>query len=793
MLCSTTSTSRRFAPVSRIHSVTITAVLVLALLPACMGPQVQPAPSSQDQERAAEQSPPADVPKVDEPVPASTPSPSVVLPLPVSPADGSRADRLPESADIPVVEAKPVFVTAQRESYTVDSAVTATKTDTPLVETPVAVQVVPRQVIQDQRANRLQDVLQNVSGVRSNNNDLEGYVYKLRGFTSLDVYRNGLRVPGGSSQPTIAESANLERVEVLKGPASVLFGRAEPGGLINLVTKRPLMQPYYKLEQEFGSYAHYRTVWDATGPLNESGTVGYRLSGSFQQYDSFKDFQDGRRVFLAPVLAFKPTSRTDFVVDLQYLRNDTRADSGIPALGNRPAAVPLRRSLQEANEPRDWVGSFNGGYELTHRFTDNWAVTNRFLVSHTTLKKWNIVGTALDEATGVLDRATQFQKLVGTTYSTNLDVKGRFDTWGVKHNLLVGLDYLHDYYNYNFGAGSQNFPISVFNPVYGTVPGSAFDDAAAGTGGNFFSSVLVKQSGAYVQDQLTIANRLHLLLGGRYDSAEVQSGASPTSREAAIADRHSRSENSDSQFSPRAGLLYQWTARLSTYASYSKSFGANNGRSATGEALPPERGEQFEVGAKTELFQGFSATVALFHLIKTNILTPDLTTPDPTDARAVGQARSQGIEVDVLGAVTDRLSLIANYAYLDTKVTRDDSGLQGNRLDNVPSHSGRLFLVYSFGSEDGLGWRLGGGIASASKASGDRENTFDLPAYYRLDAMASYSMMVGTRRMTAQLNLRNLTNTKYYDGADIFFNAPARFAVYAAQPFTAIGTIRMEF
>jgi iron complex outermembrane receptor protein len=527
--------------------------------------------------------------------------------------------------------------------------------------------------------------------------------------------------------------------------------------------------------------------------LNESGTVGYRLSGSFQDYGSFKDFQDGRRVFLAPVLAFNPTNRTDFIVDLQYLRNDTRADSGIPAFGNRPAPIPLRRSLQEANELRDWVGSFNGGYELTHRFNDQWAITNRFLVSTTTLKKWNITGTSLDEATGILDRATQFQKLVGTTYSTNLNLTGRFETWGVKHTLLIGGDYLHDYYDYNFGSGSQNFPINIFNPVYGTVPSSAFDDGAAGGGGNSFSSVLVKQTGAYVQDQLTIADRLHLLLGGRYDYAEVQSGASPVSREAAIADRHGRSGNADSQFSPRVGLLYQWTPRLSTYGSYSKSFGANNGRSSTGEPLPPERGEQFEVGTKAELFQGLSATVALFHLTKKKLLTPDLTTPDPTDARPVGEARSQGVEIDLLGTVTTQLNLIVTYAYLDTKVTRDDRGLQGNRLDNVPSHSGRVFLVYHFGGEDGLGWRVGGGVSAASTVSGDRENTFNLPAYYRLDAMASYSAMVGGQRLTAQLNLRNLTNTKYFDGTDIFFNAPARFGVYAAQPLMAIGTIRMEF
>ena len=795
MLCSTTSTSRRFAPVSRIHSVTITAVLVIALLPACMGPQVQPAPSSQDQERVAEQSPPADVPKVDEPVPASTPSPSVALPLPVSPAEGSRADMLPESGDIPVVEAKPVFVTAQRESYTVESAFTATKTDTPLMETPMAVQVVPKQVMQDQRVNRLQDALQNVSGIRSNNNDIEGYVYKIRGFNSLNVFRNGLTLAGGlGSQPGMHETANLERIEVLKGPASVLFGRAEPGGLINLVTKRPLATPYYKLEQEFGSYNHYRTVWDATGPLNQSGTVGYRLSGAYQDYGSFRDFQGGRRVFLAPVLAFRPTDRTDLVIDLQYLRNDAQSDTIFPALGNRPAPIALHRSFQEANDPRDWTGNLNLGYDLTHRFNLNWSITSRFLLSKGSMKKLNVFATALDDATGVLDRTTQFQKLMSTTYATNLDLKGKFDALGAKHQVLAGVDYLHDTFDYSYAEGLSNFPINIFNPVYGSIPASAYDEALNGVGFRGFASSLVKQAGVYVQDQITIFERLHVLLGGRYDHAEVGQGNSDVSREEAIADRHGRSVRTDGQFSPRAGVLYQWTPRLSTYGSYSKSFGANNGRSSTGDAQPPERGEQFEVGTKAELLQGLSATVALFHLTKKNILTPDLTTPDPTDTRAVGESRSQGVEVDLLGTVTPQLNLIVTYAYLDTKVTRDDSGLQGNRLDNVPSHSGRVFLVYHFGGEDGLGWRVGGGVSAASAVSGDRENTFNLPAYYRLDAMTSYSMMAGGRRLTAQLNLRNLTNTKYFDGTDIFYNQRSpRFGLFAAQPLMAFGTIRMEF
>lgn len=765
-------------------------VLFTFLVTACVS-QPKPVQTPQAEEAPA----PAEEPiKPSASTEAAPAEPTVAPPVPLPAPSVTELPR-PTEDDIPVVEARPVMVTAQRDTYTVTHATTATKTDTPLMETPVSVQVVPKQVLQDQRVNRLHEAIENVSGVRSQNDDLDGINFTIRGFQNLHIFRNGLSLTGGrGSQPTVYETANLERVEVLKGPASVLFGRVSPGGLISLVTKRPLNQPYYKVEQEFGSFNHYRTVWDATGPLTESGAVGYRLTGSYQDYNSFRDFQGGRRLFIAPTLSFKLSRNTDLVVDLQYQRNSAQSDTGFPALGDRPAPIPLRRSFQEPNDRLDFTGSLNLGYDLTHRFTEHWSVTSRFLYTNGTMQRRNIVATALDEATGTLDRTPQFQKLIGSTYSTNLDLNGRFETMGILHRVLVGGDYLHDYYNYQFSQGGGNFPINIFSPLYGSIPDSAFDDAARGTGGfNFFSTVLVRQAGVYWQDQLTLFNRLHVLLGGRYDHAEVRIGQSDVSPAGATADRRARPEDVDSQFSPRGGLLYQLTPEVSVYASYSKSFGVNNGRSALGDPLPSQRGLQYEIGVKAELFSRLTATLALFHLTNKNVATADLSTPDPTDSAAIGEARSRGIELDVVGMVTSRLNVIAHYAYLDTKVTKDNSGLEGNRLINAPQHSGRLFAVYHLGGDDGLGWRIGGGITVVSKMEGDPENTFRLPAYARLDAMASYTTTVGGKPLTAQLNLRNLTNVEYFNGADQFFNSGPRFGVYPAPPFTAIGTIRLEF
>ncbi|MGH8652402.1 MAG: TonB-dependent siderophore receptor [Gammaproteobacteria bacterium] len=203
-----------------------------------------------------------------------------------------------------------VTATPGRETgYRVPNAAVTSKTDTPVFDSPFSLQVVPEQVFKDQRSTTIKDALENVSGVRSHSNDVEGYVYNIRGFRVLNVFRNSLLFSPGIG--TVFETANLQSIEVLKGPGSILFGRNDPGGVINMVTKRPLDAPYYSLEQEFGSYQHYRTIWDATGPLSQDAAFSYRLSGAYQDSDSFRDFQEQQRLFISPAFLWRPTAATE--------------------------------------------------------------------------------------------------------------------------------------------------------------------------------------------------------------------------------------------------------------------------------------------------------------------------------------------------------------------------------------------------------------------------------------------------------------------------------------------------
>ncbi|HEY8262330.1 MAG TPA: TonB-dependent receptor [Methylosinus sp.] len=698
------------------------------------------------------------------------------------------------------------------EGYVVNEASTGTKSDIPLKQTPASIVVVPKQVIADQNLTRLQDALENVSGLKVNTTDAQGHVFKIRGFTVIGTYRNNVSDTGlGTSHVT--DLGNVERIEVLKGPASVLYGRSEPGGLINILTKQPLDMAKHTVGQEFGSFDHYRTQWDSTGPIEGLPGLSYRLSGAYQDSGSFRAFQGGRRVLVAPVVRYSPSAWTEFTLDTQFFHNAAQSDTGFPvwpgAFGSQAAPIPLHRSFQEANDPRDRLTNYMLSYNFRQNLAEDWKVTNRFLYSHESTDLRNLIPTlGADERT--IQRSGQYQTIDANVFSTNIDLEGKFDTLGAHHKFLFGLSYTNRYFNYFFGTSDNlSFPIDMFAPTYGTVPSYAYDLAVLGSGVKVHASNLFRQKGFYVQDHVTLLDdRLHLLFGAGYEAASVVRGVAASfggdysaSTGAAIARRLAAREQVDTGWSPRVGLVYDLAPQLSAYGAYSQSFGANNGLSAGGAALPPERGRQWEVGLKAQAFESLTATLAFYQLTKENISTRDYSSPDPSASKLAGLQRSRGIELDVIGRVTDRLSLVANYAHTDAKVIADNpkspldpfgTGLLGNHLDNAPRHSGKVFATYDFG-ENGFGWRVGGGVTAATQSWGDIQNTFVLPGWARVDALLSYTHRLEGHKVTAQLNLRNLNNARYYEGADIFYNANNRFNLFPSRPFTAVGTLRFEW
>jgi iron complex outermembrane receptor protein len=744
-------------------------MLLTLMLAACVS-QPKPVQTSQAEEAPPPVAEPTKPSASTEPAP-SEPTVAPPVPVPVPPvAELPRAT----ADDTPVVEARPVIVTAQRGAYAVTRATTATKTDTPIMETPVSIQAVPRAVLDDQQVISVADAVRNVSGVQP-----AGYMlydnFILRGFDALETtYRNGLR----HQSTTGLETANLEAIEILKGPASILYGRVEPGGLINLATKRPLDVPYYSLQQQFGSYNFYRTTIDATGPLVADRTLLYRMNLAYKDNNTFQDLVSQQSIFFSPSLTWRPTDRFETTIEIEYQRNRFTdvSDIGIPAIGNRPAPIPLSRFLGDPaarwTQERVFVG-----FEWLYRLNDAWKLVNRFQFNDATYDERTLFATDFDPGTGVLTRGLFFGDQNRRTYATNLDLVGHVRTGPVDHNVLVGFDYYR--FKNAFGVAIPDTPvpaININNPTYG---GVSFEGNP-----NFFGTRPEQWYGVYFQDQVTLWDKLHILGGGRYDWAETGAGNSDTSLGSANA---AVTKERTGYFSPRVGIVYRPWPWLSLYGNYVKSLGSNNGGTPLPGSGPldPQTGRQWEGGIKTEFFDGrLTSTLAYFDLTKQNVATP---IPGTFFVRTIGEANSRGMELDVSGRVTEQLSLIGSYAYTDARITRDDSGNEGHRLISVPRNSGSLWAVYEFTDGPFRGVRLGTGAFARSKRMADLENTAELPGYVRWDATAGYTFRYFGTKITAQLNVYNLLNKDYYD------RASSRLLIQPGMPLTFLGSLRFEY
>ncbi|MGZ8236805.1 MAG: TonB-dependent siderophore receptor [Methylobacter sp.] len=688
--------------------------------------------------------------------------------------------------------------------YNRTRASAATKTDTPIFDTPVSIQVLPRAVMDDQKSTRVADALENVSGVRAQSTLGAGGGFIIRGFHTTNIYRNGLLTNEGGFGDY--DAANLESIEVVKGPAQ-LYGRTEPGGLISINTKKPLDTPYYSLEQQFGSYDLYRTQWDATGPITSDKKLLYRFTGSYQDNNSFRDFVSSDRVLVNPSITWRPTDATDMTVSIEGTDKNASADFGIPAIGKRPASIPISRNLGDPNTPIGDQSSVKIGSEINHRFNEDWAIHNRFLASLTDGTTTFVTpapafnpARALNQATGIMQRNIFRQRSEREYYATNLDITGKFDIGKTKHEVLGGFDFYRSFNNYGVDgqwiASNPALAININNPApsYG-IPQSTFDAAFLTQSRPGLNRTVTYNSwyGAYFQDQITLWDKLHIMGGGRYDWAETGRGsAADFSNAGSIADR---SINKDEGFSPRVGILYQPWKQLGVYGNWTTSFGANNAPAVNGKTFDPQISEQFEAGIKTQLFdERFIATLAYYHLTKDNILVNDLTTADPFD-KIANQQRSQGIELDMTGHVTDVLSLIGSYAFTDARVIKDfTGGTEGNRLNNVPEHSGSMWIKYDlngYAALKGLSFGLGG--VAAGQREGDNANSFQMPGYVRMDAFAAYKWNIKKTRVTTQLNIHNLLDKQYYASTDPDDSTAPSLGVYPGAPLMAMGSIRVEF
>ncbi|KTB69225.1 TonB-dependent receptor [Pseudomonas fluorescens] len=627
------------------------------------------------------------------------------------------------------------------KGYRATRSASATKTDTAIRDIPQSISVIPATVLKDLGSTNVERALEFAGGVSKQNNfgGLTLYEYSVRGFTTSEFYQDGFSANRG--YPSTPDAANIERIEVLKGPAANLYGRGDPGGTVNIVTKKPQPEAFTTVQTSAGSWDRYRTAVDVNTPLDSEGNVLSRVNLAVEDNHSFRDHVQSKRVFVAPSFSWQLDPDTSLLVESEFVRHSSTFDRGIVD------APGVSRSTF-LGEPNDGdIDNHNNRLQATleHHLNDAWKLR---LASH--YKQGSLWGDASENRALNIDGHTvnrrYRERSTGWHDSiTQLELRGLFDIGSWQHELLVGTEY-EDYRKkerVTTIAGSP-YAIDIYNPVYGQPKPNG-----QRSGTDFFEQT--KSHALNLQDQIVFTDRLRGMVGARFEHFEQRIDD--------FTRNHAKAEQTHDAFTQRAGLLYQLTPQVGVFANASTSFKPNSGLGADNKSFKPEEGVGYEVGIKSELFDDrLSATLAAFHIEKENVLTLD---PATNLNRAVGKARSQGLDLQLTGQVTDAVRVIGAFAYIDAEVTKGDKVIPaGSRILGVAKRSGSLLGVYEF--QDGAlrGSDLGAAFTYVGDRSGEAGTDFELPAYHTVDLLAHYK---ATDNVTVGLNLNNLFDEKYYE------------------------------
>ncbi|WP_158260677.1 TonB-dependent siderophore receptor [Pleurocapsa sp. CCALA 161] len=675
-----------------------------------------------------------------------------------------------------------VIATGQgaEEEYLVPDVDIGGRIDAPLRDVPQSIQVIPQQVIEDQQATGLEEVLENAAGVTFlGNNDGRAFEAAIRGFRDARIARDGFGgFPGFSADSAAPETANLERVEILKGP-STLFGQAEPGGIINLVRKKPLAEPYYNLQFQLGNRNFYSPSIDLSGPLTGDGNLLYRFNALYRTQDSFRNFEDSLdRFFIAPTIAWQIGDRTNLTFNLEYAEDNDPVNFGTVAFGEGIADIPLERVTNNPDDSQEFT-NLNVGYTLEHNFSENWQLRNRFRYASDDGPSGILaLPFNVDESTGELTRLYATEAIENEEFSLFTNVRGKFDTGSLKHNLLFGVDLSRADGKESSGVLFEPAsPIDIFDsdPDYFAVPLPDREELSPVEDLDRTTDRL----GIYLQDQIDLLDNLILAAGVRYDIVDLDLTDNLTGEE---------TNQNDDAVTPNIGIVYQPIEPISLYANYSQSFVPNTENTdADGEPLEPETGEGFDVGIKAEILENrLSATLGYFNITKQNVAVNDPSDPVGSALIATGEQQSEGFDIDLSGQIMPGWNIIASYAFIDAEVTEDtDPEFVGSKLTGIPENSASLWTTYELqkGSLQGLGF--GAGFNFVGERQGGLPNSFTTDSYFLTNAALFYSR----DNWQVRLNFDNLFDVDFIESVN---TSRTRFN-YPGDPFTVRGSVAVEF
>ncbi|MGH8844130.1 MAG: TonB-dependent siderophore receptor, partial [Advenella sp.] len=639
------------------------------------------------------------------------------------------------------------------------------------IEIAQSIQVIPRSLIDEQDRRTLADTLVNVSGVTATKSQEVLFTTPvIRGFPA-DIYFDGLPAFGTTASADPTSLIGTERIEVLKGPSSTLYGGgvgAPLGGLINVVSKSPEAEPINLVGIRTGSYSTLSSFADFNVPVNEK--VRARISGEYQKEDSWIDHAKGRQYSIQPSISFQLSPKTELLLRAKFDKRSQREYSGLPAL---PAlSGDLDRNAYPgatSGQPLTTIKNQLISAQLRHSFSDD---TKFVLTAHHFNSKSQDYGSFVyPEVAGPSPATPTVYPIFGlylpaTLKETTIDanLSSTFDILGGRHELLGGVNYDSTKLDSAISDAIPLGELDLANPRYHVNYGSAPIPTYSQT--NRYQTTAL-----YLQDQATYG-RLHLLGSLRLTSLRLRQ----------------KEQNVNATYhrlTPRLGITYDLTDSLSVYASYGTGFrGAVNFIGL--DAPKPETSRNVEVGAKFALSElGLSGTVALFNQTRKNVAAADPEPSHPGYSIQTGQQRARGLETDLLWEPNDAFSLLFNYAYTQAEVTRDTSIPTGNRLPRVPKHSVRLAAHYRITDGIARGLSFGAGITAVSARETTLPNSVSVPGYALVDAQASYSF----DKYTASLSVVNLTNRKVYDTYQ-YLSSPV---VIPVQPRSAYITLTAQF
>ena len=687
------------------------------------------------------------------------PGPSAPLPLAFAvaalfagPAAAQSSGAGPEAAQLSTVE---VVGRTESGAYHADEAAGA-KTDLPLRELPQSVRVVSRQAIDDLGATRLDDVLDYVGGV-SRQNNFGGLWdnFAIRGLpgnenTGMATLLNGFSSNRGFNAPR--DLAGVERIEFLKGTAAALYGSSEPGGTLNIVSKRPLWKAAHAVEGYLGSHGLKRGAFDSTGPIGEN--FAYRFNVAVEDRDSFRDHVSARREVIAPAFTWKLGRDTVLEYSGEFLRHATPLDRGVVAVGNRLGAIPRSRFLGEPADGDMTVENQTHQFILSHEWNSAWRSRLGLSYRKTSLNGFSTEASALGANNATLARQRRFRDFDSNDIALQAELQGTMRTGAIEHELLFGLE------SFRFSMDSimlranptaaRPYAIDIYNPVYGQlqpIPGRNTDTLEH-----------QRNTAFYMQDAIKLAPEWRLVAGVRVDNYRQ-------SLENRIAGTTARQDPSST--SPRIGLSWLPTPQWTFYANAGRSFRPNVGSDVAAQGFEPETGRALELGTKWESAdRRMGATAALFDIRKRNVLTSD-----PVNAgysTAAGEIRSRGFEFDLAGQLTTNWRLNASLVLNDVEITKDNTLAIGGRLLNVPRVNGSVLAVYENAFANGQRYGIGGGVTHVGKRLGQARTqadakaatpSFELPSYTTAKLVAYWRINPALR---VTLDVDNLFDSTYY-------------------------------